>query len=398
MVLLFLSVTMAVCGQTVHRTAEPGARSVVRTDAHGSKPQKVKPKSKKELDKEQSMQRKTQPARIVVRGGRRLSPLLLDTLSGGLNSLQRDSLAHIDSLLGRDTLARGQFAIKAKADSLSADSLALTRAKRHFSLTRDTISAGGLVALSLIPGMGQIYNRQWWKAPVFYAVMGGFAAGGFALNNQARLASNRWQRALDAGAPLDVTNPIKNEMKNNKTAATVMFALAGATYLYQLADATFNYRGKINHTRKATVLAALFPGAGFIYTRTYWRLPIYYGGFAVVGTVIDYNNRSYQRYKRAYEIVSDGDPTTVDEFNGRYSADILKNAKDSYRRNRDLGIIGMAGIYLLSVIDTYVIAMLKNWDITPELSVTVAPKVFDERLGETSLSPSGAGLALRVKF
>ncbi|MEG0725415.1 MAG: DUF5683 domain-containing protein [Mucinivorans sp.] len=383
---MLLGLTFTVVGQPVTAPAR-GAKS--------EKKEKVKPKSKKELDLEQSKQRKTQPERVVVRGGRKV--VVLDTLSGGLNPLQRDSLARADSIFGRDTLRRGQL-LPPKIDSLKADSLKRAMGKKHFSLTRDTISPGALVALSVIPGMGQVYNRQWWKVPIFYTVMGGFTAGGFVLNNQARLATNRWQTAVNAGAADDVLNPLKQDMMNKKTATTVMFALAGASYLYQLADATFNYRGKVNHTRKATILAALFPGAGFIYTRTYWRLPIYYGGFAVVGTVIDYNNRSYQRYKTAYDIVSDGDPNTVDEFKGRYSADILKNAKDSYRRNRDLGIICMAGVYLLSVIDTYVIATLKNWDVTPELSVTVAPKVFDDRLGQSSLSPSAAGLSLVVKF
>ncbi|MEG0033191.1 MAG: DUF5683 domain-containing protein, partial [Mucinivorans sp.] len=89
---------------------------------------------------------------------------------------------------------------------------------------------------------------------------------------------------------------------------------------------------------------------------------------------------------------------STDEFHGRYATSFLKNLKDNYRRNRDLGIICMAGVYLLSVIDTYVIATLKNWDVTPELSVTVAPKVFDDRLGQSSLSPSAAGLSLVVKF
>lgn len=327
--------------------------------------------------------------KIYVEGGRKL--VRIDTLA--LDSAQRDSMKRFDSVLvKKDTLSRGQ--LLASRDSVNTKKL-IKGERKPFNLMRDTISAGALVALSLVPGMGQIYNKQWWKAPVFYGVMGGFAAGGFVLNNQTRLATNRWQNAINSGADQSVIDQFSRDMRAKETATTVMFALAGATYLYQLADATFNYRGKTNHIRKATTLAALFPGAGFIYTRTYWRLPIYYGGFAVVGTVIDYNNRSYMRYKRAWEQVVAGVP---DEFNGRYDATTLKNATDAYRRDRDFGIICMAGIYILSIVDTYVIATLKNWDVTPDLSVTVTPTLFEEHLGQNSAVPSGAGLSLKLKF
>lgn len=329
--------------------------------------------------------------RIYVQGGRKW--VNIDTLA--LDSAQCDSLKMFDSLLAKkDTLSKGQ--LFAERDSAVAKSLKRTfKERKPFNLLRDTISPGALVALSLVPGMGQVYNKQWWKAPIFYGLMGGFTAGGFVLNNQTRLATDRWQNAINTGADQSVIDQFSRDLRSKQTATTVMFALAGATYLYQLADATFNYRGKTNHIRKATTLAALFPGAGFIYTRTYWRLPIYYGGFAAIGTVIDYNNRSYVRYKRAWTQVVAGEP---DEFKGRYDATTLKNATDAYRRDRDLGIICLAGAYILSIVDTYVIATLKNWDVTPDLSVTVTPTLFEEHLGQNSAIPSGAGLSLKVKF
>lgn len=325
--------------------------------------------------------------KIIVRDGKKVM-VTLDTMQ--MDSTLRDSLRRAG---GDSTLLNG---MKLKPAEVSKESLKKPRTR--FSLTRDTLKPGPLVALSLIPGMGQIYNRQWWKAPIFYAAIGGFATGGIAFGNQARAATLKWQNAVNAGQAPEITNPLRERMMDAKTASTVMYALAGATYFYQLADATFNYRGKTNHIRKATTLAALFPGAGFIYTRTYWRLPIYYGGFAALGTVVDYNNRSYNRFKLAWEMVVDGNPETVDEFKGRYSADVLKNAKDSYRRNRDFGIICLAGVYILSIVDTYVIATLKNWDVSPELAMSVTPTLFNERLGQNSSIPSGAGLSLCFKF
>lgn len=327
--------------------------------------------------------------KVVVQGGRKHT--VMDTLP--MDSLQK---AQRDSLMRADSLSPGSkiTPVTPQKENATFDE----QMRKRFSLTRDTIKPGALVALSLIPGMGQVYNRQWWKVPIIYSALGGFTAAGFYFNNQARVATLKWQDAINNKKGPDVTNPLKSRMMNNNTATTVMFALAGATYFYQLADATFNYRGNTNHIRKATILAALFPGAGFIYTKTYWRLPIYYGGMAALGTVVDYNNRSYERFNRAWEIVVANDPNVKDEFNGRYSADVLKNAKDAYRRNRDFGIICLVGVYALSIIDTYVIATLKNWDVTPNLGVTITPTTFSERLGQNSAIPSGAGLSLSFRF
>lgn len=326
------------------------------------------------------------PTLVRVEGGKRVGTEV-DSVLFALDSLRKDSILYadfrLDSLKKDSVLQR-----KMRADSL--------RKYDKFSLTKDTVSPPVHLLMSFVPGLGQVYNKQYWKAPTFVGLMGGFAAGGAILGNQYSKTEAKWQAALNSGASESEIKNLQMKMYDQQSASTIFYVMAGATYLYSIADATYNYRGDMTHIRKATVLAALFPGAGFFYTRTYWRIPIYYGGFAAMGCVIDYNNRYYQRFRTAFNLVSDGDDTTVDEFNGRFSADVLKNARDSYRRNRDFGIIAMAGVYLLSVIDTYVIATLKNWDVTPDLAIT--PVLFNEQIGYVSQMPSGAGLSLQIKF
>lgn len=270
--------------------------------------------------------------------------------------------------------------------------------KKRFSFTKDTLPAGRLTLLSLIPGVGQVYNRQYWKVPVFYGLIGGFAAGGLITSKSYQKSKAEWQRTVDLKLPQAQQDYAQGKMERDGMTRTLFYAMAGATYLYQVADATFNYRGPVDHIRKATTLAAIFPGAGFIYTRTYWRLPIYYGGFLALATVVDYNSRSYQRYQRAYNAMTDNDPTTVDEFNGQYTSQMLQNARNQYRRNRDFGIICIIGAYILSIVDTHVIATLKNWDISPDLSVTIEPTLIDNSIQRASSLPTGGGLSLKIKF
>lgn len=274
--------------------------------------------------------------------------------------------------------------------------------KPRFRITRDTLAAGKHTLLSLIaPGFGQIYNRQAWKLPILYGGVGGFLTGGILFGNKHRTYKAEYQHTVDLRLPPEVQKQARTRMRNAGSGATLMYAMAGATYLYFVSDAVFHYRGPIDPMRKATTLAAVFPGMGFVYTKTYWRLPIYYGGFIALATVIDYNNRNYHRYKTAYDALTDGNPSTVDEFNGRYSPELLARVRSAYRRDRDLAIIGMAAAYLLSIVDTYVIASLKNWDVDEDLSVRVEPTMIDTRFNGRPMSPSQGnlyGLAVKLRF
>ena len=68
---------------------------------------------------------------------------------------------------------------------------------------------------------------------------------------------------------------------------------------------------------KAALYSALLPGAGQVYNRKWWKVPIAYAGLGISYYFIRENTREYQRYKTAYLATIDGDPSTVDEFDER---------------------------------------------------------------------------------
>ncbi len=307
------------------------------------------------------------------------------------DSLLRDSLGHV---VDTAFLGRGED-ISQETDS----AFSKPEAVWHFRITQDTIKAGRLTWLAAVaPGFGQIYNRQAWKVPILYGTVGGFLTGGFIYSHQYKKYDTQYKAAVAAKLPPDQLRAIEAKRRSAGSGRTLMFGAAAASYLYFLSDAVFHYRGPTDPVRKATTLAAVFPGMGFVYTKTYWRLPIYYGGFIALATVIDYNNRSYQRYKRAYDLLTDGDPTTQDEFKGRYPPETIARVRSSYRRDRDFAIICTAAAYLLSVVDTYVISTLKNWDMDQDLTAfRVAPTMI-----QTQPSPGIPGqvygLGVQVRF
>jgi len=314
----------------------------------------------------------------------------------------RDSLllAELDSLnidpafIGSSQRLSDSLASGGK--TLAVDTAKLAKQKLRF--TQDTIKAGRLTLLSLAPGVGQIYNRQPWKLPVVYGTIGGFVTAGIMFNKTYKDHRIAYDRAVNLNLPPEMVSLAKKRMQRAGGARTMMYSMAAVSYLYQVADATFNYRGVNDPIRKATTLAAVFPGMGFVYTKTYWRLPIYYGGFIALATMIDYNNRSFMRYRKAYTALTDSDPTTKDEFNGRYSPEVILNVRNAYRRDRDFAILAMAAAYLISIVDTHVIASLKNWEVDENLSIKIEPTIIDNRIHRASTVPNGYGLAVKIRF
>ncbi len=141
---------------------------------------------------------------------------------------------------------------------------------------------------------------------------------------------------------------------------------------------------------RAVWLSALCPGLGQVYNRRYWKLPIVIGGFMGLGYGASWNNTMLTDYTRAYYDLMDKDPstksymdffpptTTEESLNQTWLERTLKSRKDYFRRNRDLCIIGMIGVYLIAVVDAYVDASLTNFDIDPDLSMQIVPALLQD--------------------
>ncbi|MEG0010961.1 MAG: DUF5683 domain-containing protein [Muribaculaceae bacterium] len=140
---------------------------------------------------------------------------------------------------------------------------------------------------------------------------------------------------------------------------------------------------------RAVWLSALFPGLGQVYNRRYWKLPIVVGGFVGISYAMTWNNKMLTDYTKAYGDAMDNDPNTKSYMNfyppntkeesidKSWLQKSLKSKKDFYRRNRDLSIICMVGLYFICMVDAYVDASLSHFDITPDLSMQVYPAIIE---------------------
>ena len=149
----------------------------------------------------------------------------------------------------------------------------------------------------------------------------------------------------------------------------------------------------------------LIPGGGQIYNRKYWKLPIFYGGFAGCAYALTWNSKMYKDYSAAYKDAVNGNfnsSTITDLLPPNYNytesqlTETLRKRKDTFRRYRDLSIFAFIGVYLLSVVDAYVDAELSNFDITPDLSMKVEPAIINSQM--TGSSNKNVGVQCSFRF
>ncbi|MBL0911980.1 MAG: hypothetical protein IBJ09_06360 [Bacteroidia bacterium] len=124
---------------------------------------------------------------------------------------------------------------------------------------------------------------------------------------------------------------------------------------------------------KATWMAVGLPGLGQIYNRRYWKLPIVYGAFAGASYFLATNQINFARARNSYrgKILIPG--YTVHPDYANYSKEQIATERDYYRRNRDIAIGVMAGVYLLQIVDAVVDAHLSTFDVSNDLSFQVRP-------------------------
>lgn len=145
---------------------------------------------------------------------------------------------------------------------------------------------------------------------------------------------------------------------------------------------------------RAVWMSALFPGLGQVYNRRYWKLPIIVGGYLGLGYATNWNNTMLKDYTRAYSDLIDNDPSTKsymdffpantkeEDLDKTWLTNTVRSQRNYFRRNRDLCVICMVGVYLLAMVDAYVDASLAHFDISPDLSMDVMPTLIQDSRGQ----------------
>lgn len=246
---------------------------------------------------------------------------------------------------------------------------------------KDTLTPGYLaLGTAILPSAGQFYNKQYWKIPVTYAGIGAGITGGVLLNKKYKETGE----------------------SKYKTASTLSYIGAGVVYWGQLLDGIVNlevdYRKPV--PAKSALYSALLPGMGQAYNGDWWKIPIWYGGFAACGYFYHINDMGYKRFKYIYDMDMNKEVTG---YTGGITASQAEWYKKTYRRYRDYSILAFILVYALNIIDASVFASMHDFDVSDNIaSLQVSPAVItplNQEYASTGRNVSSAvGVNLNLNF
>lgn len=146
---------------------------------------------------------------------------------------------------------------------------------------------------------------------------------------------------------------------------------------------------------KAAFYSAIFPGAGQLYNKKYWKAPIVWAALAVPSYYYINNKNQYNRYRTAFKLRSQGikDEFTNDEGKRLISNNGLENAQKVFRKNEDLSLLILVLLYVLQITEASINAHLLQFDTDDSLSLQ--PMVYPDPL---FVEAPKVGLTLKYSF
>lgn len=191
------------------------------------------------------------------------------------------------------------------------------------------------------------------------------------------------------------TDSLKTEGKQYRTA----LFMKQSQRINQKIDTFFN-----KPNPKTATYLSLFPGLGQIYNKKYWKLPIVYAGFGVIGYFAFDNRNYYLQFKEAYTCkINEGDDCE-NPLAQNYTAQNLQTIRDGYRRNMELSFIVMGLWYVLQMLDATVDAHLYYWEIDETTTLQVQPNIqpaswmAQPSFSNALPSPAFNGITVSLKF
>lgn len=117
----------------------------------------------------------------------------------------------------------------------------------------------------------------------------------------------------------------------------------------------------------------IIPGWGQITNKQIWKVPVIYGLFAGVGAYAIYLDDLYKDYRAAYYNAVQGEDNdfrfgpTPPRLQGLSQGE-LQERRTGYRNRRDFMVVVFGMAYGLNILDAYVYAHMRSFDVSDDLS------------------------------
>ena len=154
-------------------------------------------------------------------------------------------------------------------------------------------------------------------------------------------------------------------------------SIYGSKTTSQAARDSIEKRMKRNYHR-ASLYSAILPGAGQVYNKKYWKVPIIYAALGISAYAFFYNKTWYNKCQYALEVTIDGtsdslvDPQLKPFVSANDQNDLI-TYRDNFRKNQDYSVLFFLLFYGLNIVDATVDAHLKDFNVNSDLSFKIKP-------------------------
>src|SRR5258705_8619410 len=166
----------------------------------------------------------------------------------------------------------------------------------------------------------------------------------------------------------------KEVLTNSKKDSTPVVTKKTITNKYDSAT-------KAHPPRAAAFRSAVLPGWGQVYNKKYWKVPIVYAALGITGGIFINNIKIYKEYRFAYAARYKAErPPPAQDSTDYYklkdlykliSPESIRAARDRFRQYVDYSALFFILFWGLNVVDAVVDAHLKNFDVSPDLSLQI---------------------------
>jgi hypothetical protein len=164
----------------------------------------------------------------------------------------------------------------------------------------------------------------------------------------------------------------------------------------------------LHSPHKAVIHSLMIPGWGQVYNHQWWKVPIIYAGLGLLADAIAFNEKYYKEFL-TLSIYREHEVNVVpgDKYYNEYIAyssqpdQSIYDANDSYRRDRDLSIMGFFAAWGIQVLDAYIDAKFQHsYTMDTDFSYKLGPTILNQQnmFAQGFNGPVVPGLKLTLTF
>ena len=151
---------------------------------------------------------------------------------------------------------------------------------------------------------------------------------------------------------------------------------------------------KKHSPKVAIALSAVLPGAGQVYNKKAWKIPIIYTLIGGGITLCCYFNHERKACENEYLHRANGETDLLDPDLAKHGDEALISMKQSYTRYMEISIAATGVFYLLNIIDAAVDAHLYYFDISDDLTFHIRPYAQPSFLA----APAHVGVSFSLRW